>query len=223
MQLFKPFNGSLHVLETESSLHELYDAPVCADQNGKRQVLRQCSRLERVRLTGRRSWSIQLKCYMGAQWWRWPWTSGANQWYHSWMDSKSTPTTTELTNIRFFLFLYFFSPTIDFQVNPPLYGDTNTRLFTYWTVSHANSLIFSCQYRTLKEQSWLWSIYPPQQADGFQKQGCYDLQCPGFVQVSRDVPLGGTISPLSQIDGTQYYIRLLIYRVSGHLYISESN
>ncbi|KAG6538463.1 hypothetical protein ZIOFF_003586 [Zingiber officinale] len=72
--------------------------------------------------------------------------------------------------------------TVGWTVNPPLYGDTNTRLFTFWT------------------------------ADGFQKQGCYDLQCPGFVQVSRDVPLGGTISPLSQIDGTQYYIRLLIYR-----------
>ncbi|XP_042459701.1 uncharacterized protein LOC122043234 [Zingiber officinale] len=72
--------------------------------------------------------------------------------------------------------------TVGWTVNPPLYGDTNTRLFTFWT------------------------------ADGFQKQGCYDLHCPGFVQVSRDVPLGGTISPLSQIDGTQYYIRLLIYR-----------
>lgn len=57
----------------------------------------------------------------------------------------------QFINIRFVV--CFFSPTINFQVNPPLYGDTNTRLFTYWTVSHTNSLICSWQYRTPKEQS----------------------------------------------------------------------
>ncbi|KAI3525670.1 hypothetical protein L1887_04648 [Cichorium endivia] len=51
-------------------------------------------------------------------------------------------------------------------VNPKVYHDNNTRLFAYWTV------------------------------DGMQKTGCFDLTCPGFVQTSREVVLGGDISDL---------------------------
>ncbi|KAJ0879605.1 putative neprosin [Helianthus annuus] len=48
-------------------------------------------------------------------------------------------------------------------VNPIVYNDDKTRLFAYWTV------------------------------DGMQKTGCFDLTCPGFVQTSKDVLLGGDI------------------------------
>ncbi|KAL8234493.1 hypothetical protein R6Q59_020593 [Mikania micrantha] len=48
-------------------------------------------------------------------------------------------------------------------VNPIVYNDHKTRLFAYWTV------------------------------DGMQQTGCFDLTCPGFVQTSREVLLGGDI------------------------------
>ncbi|XP_043700412.1 uncharacterized protein LOC122651159 [Telopea speciosissima] len=43
---------------------------------------------------------------------------------------------------------------VGWAVNPKLFGDNRTRMFSYWT------------------------------ADGFHKTGCFNLLCPGFVQVS---------------------------------------
>ncbi|KAL6005969.1 hypothetical protein ACLOJK_040014 [Asimina triloba] len=68
------------------------------------------------------------------------------------------------------------------QVHPLLFGDDKTRLFTYWT------------------------------GDGFNKTGCFNLLCPGFVQVSQDIVLGADITPLSAYNGTQYVIDLLVYK-----------
>ncbi|CAI9093617.1 OLC1v1029164C2 [Oldenlandia corymbosa var. corymbosa] len=53
------------------------------------------------------------------------------------------------------------------MVNPMVYGDKNTRFFTYWT------------------------------ADGAKSTGCFDSLCPGFVQVSKDIALGATIDHIS--------------------------
>ncbi|KAL1219648.1 Protein neprosin [Cardamine amara subsp. amara] len=39
-------------------------------------------------------------------------------------------------------------------------------------------------------------------------RGCYDLTCPGFVQVSKNIPLGVILKPISVYDGSQYEIRL---------------
>ncbi|CAH1426322.1 unnamed protein product [Lactuca virosa] len=57
-------------------------------------------------------------------------------------------------------------------VNPKVYNDNNTHLFAYWTV------------------------------DGMKNTGCFDLTCPGFVQTSREVVLGGDISDLYGSDIT---------------------
>ncbi|KAI3715578.1 hypothetical protein L6452_22564 [Arctium lappa] len=51
-------------------------------------------------------------------------------------------------------------------VNPIVYNDSKTRLFAYWTV------------------------------DGMQDTGCFDLTCPGFVQTSQEILLGGDITSL---------------------------
>ncbi|KAK4279838.1 hypothetical protein QN277_011550 [Acacia crassicarpa] len=53
------------------------------------------------------------------------------------------------------------------QVNPQLYGDNTTRLFTYWT------------------------------DDNGKTSGCYDLLCSGFVQLDAGVAVGASITPLS--------------------------
>ncbi|KAH9301825.1 hypothetical protein KI387_013408, partial [Taxus chinensis] len=68
------------------------------------------------------------------------------------------------------------------QVSPDLYGDNNTRLFTYWT------------------------------SDAYQATGCYNLLCSGFIQISSDIAMGASISPVSDYSGSQYDISILIWK-----------
>ncbi|KAF5468086.1 hypothetical protein F2P56_012267 [Juglans regia] len=46
--------------------------------------------------------------------------------------------------------------------------------------------------------------------DGYEKTGCINLVCPGFVQTSKTILLGGILQPLSQKNGPQYQIDLTI-------------
>ncbi|KAL6567141.1 hypothetical protein OROMI_015545 [Orobanche minor] len=68
------------------------------------------------------------------------------------------------------------------QVNPALYGDNNTRLFTYWT------------------------------GDGYQATGCYNLLCSGFIQINPNIAVGASISPLSVFQESQFDITILIWK-----------
>ncbi|KAE8099985.1 hypothetical protein FH972_017924 [Carpinus fangiana] len=64
------------------------------------------------------------------------------------------------------------------MVNPKLFGDRRTRLFGRWTL------------------------------DGYQKTGCINQFCAGFVQTSKRLALGAVIEPLSQRGGAQYDINI---------------
>ncbi|EOA29343.1 hypothetical protein CARUB_v10025627mg [Capsella rubella] len=66
------------------------------------------------------------------------------------------------------------------QILYDLYGDNNPRLFTYWT------------------------------SDSYGEMGCYNLDCPGFVQVSRDISLGAAFNAISTYNGDQYDFLLTI-------------
>ncbi|CAL4990965.1 unnamed protein product [Urochloa decumbens] len=68
------------------------------------------------------------------------------------------------------------------QVYPYLYGDANPRLFIYWT------------------------------RDGYQKTGCYNLGCSGFVQTNNQIAIGGTLAPQSVYGGSQYEICFLVWK-----------
>ncbi|XP_047334964.1 uncharacterized protein LOC124938545 [Impatiens glandulifera] len=68
------------------------------------------------------------------------------------------------------------------QVSPDLYGDNNTRLFTYWT------------------------------SDAYESTGCYNLLCSGFVQINNEIALGATIFPISSYHGSQYDIDILVWK-----------
>ncbi|PON84575.1 hypothetical protein TorRG33x02_196420 [Trema orientale] len=65
-----------------------------------------------------------------------------------------------------------------------------TRLYTYWT------------------------------ADGYQKTGCFNVLCPGFVQVSSEITLGLALPP-STFNGSQTDMLLSLYqdRASGHWWL----
>ncbi|XP_028806989.1 uncharacterized protein LOC114761730 [Neltuma alba] len=67
-------------------------------------------------------------------------------------------------------------------VNPSVYGDRQTRLFSYWTV------------------------------DGSTKTGCFDLTCPGFVQTSNEIALGAAIHLKSIPADLTYQITIYIYK-----------
>ncbi|KAH7665701.1 Neprosin domain-containing protein [Dioscorea alata] len=77
------------------------------------------------------------------------------------------------------------------QVSPDLYGDNNTRLFTYWT------------------------------SDAYQATGCYNLFCSGFIQISSEIAMGASISPISNSGGSQYDISLLVWKdpKEGHWWL----
>ncbi|CAL4990999.1 unnamed protein product [Urochloa decumbens] len=68
------------------------------------------------------------------------------------------------------------------QVYPYLYGDTNPRLFIYWT------------------------------RDAYRTTGCYNLGCSGFVQTNNQIAMGGTLAPQSTYGGTQYEITFLVWK-----------
>ncbi|XP_022714533.1 uncharacterized protein LOC111274162 [Durio zibethinus] len=57
-----------------------------------------------------------------------------------------------------------------------------TRLFIYWT------------------------------SDGYEKTGCYNLECPGFVQTNNKVVLGSLLEPVSTYGGTQFDINIFIHK-----------
>ncbi|XP_020698392.1 uncharacterized protein LOC110111040 [Dendrobium catenatum] len=67
-------------------------------------------------------------------------------------------------------------------VSPDLYGDNNTRLFTYWT------------------------------SDSYEATGCYNLLCSGFIQISSEIAMGATISPVSKYGRSQYDISILVWK-----------
>lgn len=53
------------------------------------------------------------------------------------------------------------------------------------------------------------------QTDAYQATGCYNLLCSGFVQTSNVIAIGAAITPISSSAGSQYDIRILIWKVSA--------
>ncbi|CAH8272278.1 unnamed protein product [Arabidopsis lyrata] len=66
-------------------------------------------------------------------------------------------------------------------VNPRVFGDSRTRLFTYWT------------------------------KDGYTKTGCVNLLCAGFVQTTTKLALGAAIEPVSTTSQKQHYITVSMF------------
>ncbi|XP_031474562.1 uncharacterized protein LOC116246823 [Nymphaea colorata] len=69
------------------------------------------------------------------------------------------------------------------HVFPSLNGDSQPRLFVYWT------------------------------RDNYGSTGCYNLKCPGFVQVSDQISPVMAISPVSAYEGEQLFIDLLVFKL----------
>ena len=73
------------------------------------------------------------------------------------------------------------------QVSSSKYGDSNARLFVYFTTNNYGS-----------------------------SGGCYNLDCTGFVQTSNLIMLGGSFATYSSHNGPQYELKLLLFKDLGN-------
>ncbi|XP_047340134.1 uncharacterized protein LOC124943702 [Impatiens glandulifera] len=80
---------------------------------------------------------------------------------------------------------------VGWMVYPDIYGDDEPRFFIYWT------------------------------RDGYNTTGCYDFDCPGFVQTDFIVKLGQPISRISTVGGRMIGINIMIYKVPPNVYGHE--
>jgi len=76
------------------------------------------------------------------------------------------------------------------QNYPAHYGSENSALFIYWT------------------------------ADNYQSTGCYNLECPGFVQVNNTWHLGIGLGNYSTVGGSQYEVPIQWWLYSGNWWLS---
>ncbi|KAH9713162.1 NEP-interacting protein 1 [Citrus sinensis] len=56
------------------------------------------------------------------------------------------------------------------------------------------------------------------ESDGYQSTGCYNLDCPGFVQTNKNIALGGSIEPVSKYGGEQRDISIVIHKARSNSY-----
>uniref|UniRef100_A0A7N2LFU9 Neprosin PEP catalytic domain-containing protein n=1 Tax=Quercus lobata TaxID=97700 RepID=A0A7N2LFU9_QUELO len=48
--------------------------------------------------------------------------------------------------------------------------------------------------------------------DAYQNTGCYNLFCPGFVQVDKEIAMGATVTPYSKYGGNQYALKFYVWK-----------
>ncbi|GAU18740.1 hypothetical protein TSUD_80280 [Trifolium subterraneum] len=57
----------------------------------------------------------------------------------------------------------------------------------------------------------------PDLSDAYQATGCYNLLCSGFIQVSSNIAMGASISPISSYRDSQYDISILIWKEAWYV------
>ena len=57
---------------------------------------------------------------------------------------------------------------------------------------------------------YMWVVY---KGDGYKTTGCYNINCPGFVQINRRIALGSAFNHISSYNGNQYSVGISIYKV----------
>ncbi|KAG7558675.1 Neprosin [Arabidopsis thaliana x Arabidopsis arenosa] len=72
------------------------------------------------------------------------------------------------------------------------------------------------------EMNNLNSIEVGWHSDTYNVTGCYNLQCPGFIQTSNNIVLGGTVTPVSAFEGKQFEITVSVWKdqKSGNWWLS---
>ncbi|XP_077251428.1 protein neprosin-like [Tasmannia lanceolata] len=99
---------------------------------------------------------------------------------------------------------------------PKIIGNQNSASFTIVRDASPLDQIHSIQVGWMVNNALYHDFHPHLSTawtnDNYGKTGCNDVVCPGFVQVSRDTPLGVRLSPSSDYNGTQHYIIVTVYK-----------
>ncbi|CAI9109245.1 OLC1v1009030C1 [Oldenlandia corymbosa var. corymbosa] len=100
---------------------------------------------------------------------------------------------------------------------PYVQNDGEFSLAQIWVLRGSNSnlntieagwQVFPGFYQDNRTRLFIYWTY-----DDYQ-HGCYNLMCPGFVQVSKRIVVGGTFGPVSTYHGDQFHIDLFIWKDS---------
>ncbi|XP_047340140.1 uncharacterized protein LOC124943709 [Impatiens glandulifera] len=113
----------------------------------------------------------------------------------------------EYASVRSYVDGRFFGASATLTVWKPKVGHNEFSLTQIWIMSGFGS------NRNTIEVGWI--------ADNYNTTGCYDSDCPGFVQVDFSVKLGQAISPISIVGGEIIGIRIMVYKdgVNGHWWL----
>ncbi|VVB10318.1 unnamed protein product [Arabis nemorensis] len=108
----------------------------------------------------------------------------------------------------------FASISVSWMVNPSLYQDNNAQVY---------HLAFANIFQFLRESVLYVLSYWAKRHRG--QTGCYDIRCPGFVQVSKMIPLGALLQPVSVYNGKQCELQLSLYqdRAKGDWWFTYGN
>lgn len=83
---------------------------------------------------------------------------------------------------------------------------------------YITSVWFSFHFKYNKNnkcKTWFWylslliTIIIIIQSDTYLT-GCYNLQCPGFIQTSENIIIGGAIAPVSEFNANQFEITISV-------------
>jgi hypothetical protein len=103
--------------------------------------------------------------------------------------------------------------------DPSIVGDQIFSLSQHWYVGGSGSNLQTAEVG--------WQVYPGKYgsalpvffiywtADAYNQTGCYNLDCSAFIQTNNSWTIGGTISPVSVTNGTQYEIEVAFYLDQG--------
>ncbi|XP_059462308.1 protein neprosin-like isoform X2 [Corylus avellana] len=105
----------------------------------------------------------------------------------------------------------------------PVINDGHLSTSQIWilsgTLSDTNMIEVGWQVTTLSKEPELFIFWTRDNG----KVGCLNLNCPGFVQTSRRIALGSSLSPVSRYMGSQFEIGITIYKSYGNWYLRVQN
>ncbi|XVF74462.1 hypothetical protein PTKIN_Ptkin13bG0112200 [Pterospermum kingtungense] len=120
----------------------------------------------------------------------------------------------------------YFGATARLNVWTPATFDSEFSLAQIWVLSghqgELNSMEAGWMTTSGQKQTQFFIYWT---SDGYQSTGCYNLECPGFVQTNKQFGVGGVVNPVSTYEGQQFEISINIHKdkQSGNWWLTMQN
>ncbi|CAN1162427.1 hypothetical protein LINPERHAP2_LOCUS24502, partial [Linum perenne] len=110
----------------------------------------------------------------------------------------------------------YYGGTSKFNVWTPVTIAPDLSLAQMWVLTgdgpNLNSVEAGWMVRTLQVDGSKTRLFTFWTSDGYRSTGCYNLECPGFVQTSSKIALGSPVVPVSIYGGNQFDISINIQK-----------